>query len=1641
MKAYILILFALFSFNSSVFAEDAPTPPAYLTEFFQGYLQPSMPKLNRPNNQSPYFFKVSENEGRYTITLEVRIPNEQKRRSEWNIYSKYQFVFVEGEEQRKEPAEVRIHRSENPRGEYLGIAIEGQVVVNFNDNKLTETDSLPGLIRSLFRADMTLHPLFKNPLLPPEEQIKRLTGPQLQAFSGDEESAQKGLIKMYQEHRQGGQVHPMQALLMYPTGIGKSILAIKYLEFVSALHNGQKPTVVFLVENKIILADMVQKLQEQFPGAKIATLFGRTTRMDIDPDTQFILATRSTGFKRQDEIFDFLDSKTGPKVIYRDEAQHTGKVGGQFNQMLVEIMNRFSSDTQVIDMTATPWHIDALDLIKQYQGRVATSFVTADEYQKLIMGQQVDRIARLQLVRAILDGWLSPLDSLTFITHDSEQADGQTFRNRLLREQQEMLDRLGLDFQDDTLVKLSDLSEEDVAFLKREIRKVHKPIVEELYRDLKAQILRDRSDKVAEYDRGIVFVPSIFHAEAYQMLLTEMAGQNMEFRVVHSKQSRTQRADLVEENIDWFNSTTNPYKHRYLISVDMLREGVDMPSVNRLVSATTSDSIKVLLQIFGRATRLSLLKSGIRLTDFGGSYLKFFQEIPGSLLKALFPIYDDALVDNSQFMSFARDKDKQKSGLVYDGEAIDVEALQAIQIEDPMDELANTGDRDARRVRGITPERVRVQVAIHDQIAQNLSWTAQSIEPNSASINKWLEDLLDWNTFKESPDEEYRYNHQAAGAFDRDLFYDELFGKYLNDDGSRIPLTTAEEEELIALAENLIEAFTGSDFGGYAISLNDSIFAINAIAMQMESFILPSSTPIAKNVDRSTYYKMNSDIEKLLKAASEKVLVEVLRNKSVDTPEGQDYEVEEVLEKREKDRRSIKFNKRYDFINFVKSNWRWLSLPWQYLVDDLSVEMNFYTDGHPLEDLYESLTGEKSEEFIGNLKAKGYNRVIDAIADGYYDFLPLSIAYPLSQAIENEPELVNQIVARVNLYPLLHTEEGRALLLDAERGIELVEFNDGGVILDPFEYYDRESDDQYTFYGYSHKGHKTKLEERSADFIWDNDYRWSLRSDQALSVFENLEMTEEVAALRSKSLAVGVPYSPFVDTRKKPNLLRLLSMSKLMLPSDPNSTILSSRFAQPLVDYDVHLGTNNPNLDSGLEGVVFSPNRTWVRRWVNQEAKSFFVQNRFEDIEHKLARKAFHLKAYESRPLLQESLLPSDSVLNRAAVGETLPPMLLDGLISQIDDLEETQIQEEIRLFMNHRFRSASFVDVKSPWLDSEDYEANYQIFNGRTLSQVKSKSDFDVKMWWEYLHRVVYNPEIGALATADQLKIARVLEIVGAEFQGSKEDLPEAWLEHSEWLLSTVPNSDLPFSFEGISIHSGNGIFQGTRMFMVLPIYFTIKYVGTGKVFRGVGPDRDRMLKQWVSHFEERYADQIKATKFESFYKIPDVVLRYLHSEFIKDIAKDLKGGPNKELYRRLAEASTEIFSEEVQERANSIYSLVSVGSARGYLKYGHDFEWFKRKLYEKLSYNLFTFEGYDSKSTVSAWDVMVDHLTGVEIAKVADRIKNQQGSLQTYSLGRQVMPAEAIEVSAEQNQSTPAGSCKAILSTTPTLGSRITL
>lgn len=1603
MKAFIIIFLTLLLCQNSISNEEPA--PEYLKDFYQNILLPMLPKHKRPAHENPYRLKLLKEGDTHVISLEVLIPDPRKARKEWNVFSKYQFVFLEDEDQRREPARIKVHRLMNG-GEYLGAAIEGQLIVNFNGNHLSEKTLLPGLVRSVFRSDYTLHQMFKNPLLPENKQVKTLTPPQIRALGGDPENEIPGLITMYKDFKDQGQVYPMHAALMLPTGNGKSIVAIKYLEMVKMLYQGTMPKVLFLVENKIILADMVQKLQEQFPGVKIATLFGQNTNMAIAPETQFILATRSTGFRRQDEILDFLASKSEPKVIFRDESQHTGKAGGQFSQMLVNIMNRFGGETQVIDMSATPWHEDAPDLIRQYQGRVATTFVTADEYQKLIMGQQVDRIARLQLVRAILDGWLAPLDNLTFVTQSSENnKDDVSFRARLLREQYEMLDRLGLDFNDETIVKLNELSDSEVSFLKDEIKKVHEPIVEELLKDLRAQILRDRNGKVAEYDRGIIFVPSILHAEAYQFLLSEATGGNMEFRVVHSKQSRTNTLDVVEENIDWFNGTRDPYKHRYLISVDMLREGVDIPSVNRIVSVTTSESIKILLQMFGRATRLNPLKSGIRLTDFGGSFLRFFQEIPGSLLKTLFPLYENQFVDNSSFMSFG-DKEKKRTGVVVDGESIDVSDLQFVQLNSPMQELAYVGDRDEARIRRASLEVLEDHLSIFEQHEELYSWSLEVDEEDPSDVAGWINEWLNWDLYNRSEKEQssstYTSAYSESRSFNKGNHLSSLDEDFRLENRNYKPLTESDIESLVQFISTLeLLELSSEKKENYQPSYTSQTEKIILVKRALEL--------VNKNTEIDTYRGLflGTIYSQAVESAAQNLTLYALYSVYLLQKQSDDVKIEEsraykLLIEREVDKRAEFFKNREALFNFVYSNWRWLSLPWKYLLDDINIERSFYNDQiHPLDETYSKLIDAEGE-YAQRLKELGYERVIDAIEDGHLEFLPQELQEAIGKALENEPELLSKMVSSVNLFALIFSEEGRSKILSHPRGVEL---------LDKFiPAYNFNKEAPYNWNG-------ARIKPSSSDGIWHQDYRWAMENPKALELFEGMVQSEELFVIRMKSLSLGVPYSG-PNSREKTSLLRLLALAKNLPYETAERSRLRAAFGLVGVETDKDLGVVNDLDRAQVVNGIFAANRSWKKDHNKPEdSQEFYAENDFYTTEEELMLEALRVEAYE-RGLISREYKGGNPITKRAIKGLPLPQMTLRELLNSASQLNPDELENSFRFYL-----------IKDSSLSQNEFSFGRSMviwdggFTRGASTQMKTYNNPDVSLWWEHFERIVFNPNAYSLSVNEQVEMVKTLGLMGKTLSGSSVRINQEWLDSKEWLLSPLVNSDIPFAVEGLVNKDLRAVFKNARVFMVLPFYYAVKYTGKAINFEGIGKHRNSLLIQWAEVFERKYADELNKMNMDQYLNLPDDLLQYIHQVYINNVANH-NGVVAREFKKHVKDLDE--FDQSLKERGDAFITGARIDLDIIKMT-GLDIEWFKKEISKQ------TFKYFFDKSRFSRyltpWDNLVSHLLGTELVTVSDRIQSQRGSLQTYTLSREAAtPVEVVE-SADIETVAPPGSCKAAL------------
>lgn len=697
-KKIVLLSIALCAYSCVVFAQNSV--PSYVTEFTQKSLKDFIKPIE--NHVS---FAVGDQEG-LLKKVEMRISTLPRGTKGSQVYSTYTFRFIDASQPSTFVPEVEVHRMFDKKGEYLSPEIVGEIDILIKDGKILNGERLQGRLRSLFRSDSTVHPLFENPIK--GASPKKLSTPQMEALGGKTTDGfkQPGLVDFYKNHVADSPTQPMHGAIILPTGIGKTILALKYIEFVAAMNAGVKPFLVFVVQNKQILDDVAQKFQEFFPNEKVARLYGSGTKNILTGEVQAILATRTTYKKRMGEIHDFLKTRQAPVVMYRDEAHHTGKNGGEFEAILKDFLRTQNSRAQVIDLTATAWHEDNPRLLRQYEGRVATSFLEPHEYRNLIAGEQIPIIARIQLLRAIFSGWLSPLNQISFITkNENGNGDKRSFRTRLLQEQKDLAAEMKLPVQDFLKMSFDQLSDNQVGQLREYINKLHAPIAQAVYDDIIKQQVWSSKGQVAEFDRGLIFVPTILHAEIYQRILGQLSeGKPMDFRVIHSKMHSGGKYDTVGENVDWLNDLdrSNKARHKYLINVAMAREGVDIPGVNRISFVTASDSIKVLLQAFGRATRLRPLKSGIRLTDFGGSYLKFFNEIPAELLERIFP----QPKVQGELDSSRTEKRTVPRSIQLDGQAIDVKNLVGIQLESPMEELSRIEGQDAEKVVEVVEEKV-----------------------------------------------------------------------------------------------------------------------------------------------------------------------------------------------------------------------------------------------------------------------------------------------------------------------------------------------------------------------------------------------------------------------------------------------------------------------------------------------------------------------------------------------------------------------------------------------------------------------------------------------------------------------------------------------------------------------------------------------------------------------------------------------------------------------------------------------------------------------------------------------------------------------------------------------------------------------
>ena len=452
-------------------------------------------------------------------------------------------------------------------------------------------------VRTLFRADPFFHPQLNAP---DPKFVPQLSVPQKQM-----------LEQLMQFEKQGG-----NSLVIMPTGLGKTVLAGYYLKEV--LKEEERYNVFYIIENKEVLKEAAPKIAVMLglnPEKDIQKVYDGLAKGELMHGSKRIIAiTRSSLHARLDEFKLYLKSPIRGRAFFVfDEAHHVGTEEGQFQDILSVVADHKRTPDRVLALTATAWHLES-NLIQRYFGnRVASVFTDEIENADLRAGRNVGKIARHQLLRAMAKGYLSPIQLFRTIEEikatDESGAEYSIYPRDLLR-------RLDID--------LDALNPEELNEWVQETSESAKPLIKSIAQDIRNQFSRGPGNEITNYDRGIIYVPSIAQARIYaQMLKAQFQShEKISFQAYHSKMPVKNR----NEAMAWIKSQNSD--HRFMLVVKTFDEGVDIPEINRLILTTPygenpSIALRRLLQHIGRGTRTAFGKTNLRLTDYTGDVERY----------------------------------------------------------------------------------------------------------------------------------------------------------------------------------------------------------------------------------------------------------------------------------------------------------------------------------------------------------------------------------------------------------------------------------------------------------------------------------------------------------------------------------------------------------------------------------------------------------------------------------------------------------------------------------------------------------------------------------------------------------------------------------------------------------------------------------------------------------------------------------------------------------------------------------------------------------------------------------------------------------------------------------------------------------
>ncbi len=497
--------------------------------------------------------------------------------------------------------EYRIRFTENPAEAYphLGLpdisVAKGRVtsdIVLYAPAAYADIARLQGVVRSALRADRYLHPHLTSP----DGGKLTLSFPQREALAD--------LIAM--EKNVKGKKGLKRGLIM-PVGMGKTIVSAKYVDALGEYHRAKgtkgwkkKPRVIFVVQNNWILDRSVETFEAELGFKKVSKLYGESVGEKLDPDAEMIAITRSSKFSRMNEILELMKKDPDqPWVVVFDEAQHLGSQ--QFQEIRKEMDSVIDNRHRVLSQSATPWLPSQENIADYLEGNIHGSLLTKEEQAQLRRGEKLPEIARIQYYRGMQQGYLSPLFGVNMV----REVDG---------------------------AKTADILGREVADKENQSRIITR--YRALVTDAAERISANQIPGLA--DRGVFYVDTQEQANILARELSKELGE--EVRPLHAG------AGVDPTTRDWFadkgkfDNVTNRKQTKYIVAVDMLKEGVDIPSINLIVLmrryGDDMGGFRNLIQNIGRGSRNhsadSQVKPHLRLVDYS-LYSRWFRDGLGEI--------------------------------------------------------------------------------------------------------------------------------------------------------------------------------------------------------------------------------------------------------------------------------------------------------------------------------------------------------------------------------------------------------------------------------------------------------------------------------------------------------------------------------------------------------------------------------------------------------------------------------------------------------------------------------------------------------------------------------------------------------------------------------------------------------------------------------------------------------------------------------------------------------------------------------------------------------------------------------------------------------------------------------------------------